>query len=163
MNAHDVISQMLDTARFVTNTYLADMSDQDLLVPPITGAHTAAWQLGHLILSECGMLDTLASGSAPALPEGFAKSHSKESEFQEASTGFLGKAAYVELAAKVRLATRELLAKFSADQLSIPGPEGMRSYAPTVGSIFLMIGSHEILHSGQLAVIRRKLGKPVVI
>jgi hypothetical protein len=70
---------------------------------------------------------------------------------------------YLTLMASVREATRSLLPQFTAEQLDAPGPEAMRSYAPTIGSVFLMIGSHEIMHSGQIAVVRRKLGKAVVI
>ena len=59
--------------------------------------------------------------------------------------------------------TLEALASFSADALSAPAPEAMRSYAPHVGSIFSMVAGHELMHTGQIAVIRRFLGKPVVI
>ncbi len=36
-------------------------------------------------------------------------------------------------------------------------------YAPTVGALFLMIGNHPLMHAGQFAVVRRKLGKPIAI
>ena len=32
-----------------------------------------------------------------------------------------------------------------------------------VAGVLLMAGSHEMMHSGQMATIRRKLGKPIVI
>ena len=47
--------------------------------------------------------------------------------------------------------------------LDEPSPEKMRSFFPTVGSVLMMAGSHEMMHTGQIAAIRRKLGKPVVI
>ena len=34
--------------------------------------------------------------------------------------------------------------------------------APTVGTVLLMIANHDMMHSGQFSVIRRKLGKPVL-
>lgn len=163
MRAHDVIVQMLDTARFVTATYLSDLSDEELLVRPVSGAHHIAWQLGHLLHSECSMIDGVRTGVAPQLPPGFAEHHSKEAASDDVSEHFLSKGEYLTLMARVREATRSLLTQFSEEQLDLPGPEAMRSYAPTIGSVFLMIGSHEIMHSGQIAVIRRKLSKAVLI
>ena len=163
MRAHDVIIQLLDTARFVTGTYLSDLSDSDLLVRPVPGAHHTAWQLGHLIQSECSMIEGIEAGVAPKLPEGFAEAHSKEKGSEDGPAAFLSKAAYLDLMTAVRQATKALLTRRSDAELDAPGPEAMRSYAPTVGSVFSMIGSHEIMHSGQVAVIRRKLGKAVVI
>jgi uncharacterized damage-inducible protein DinB len=163
MKAHDAIVQMLDTARFVTTTYLSDLSDEELLVRPVPGAHHIAWQLGHLLHSECSMIEGVQTGTAPQLPPGFAKYHSKEAASDDVPEHFLSKGEYLILMTRVREVTRSLLMQFSEDQLDIPGPEAMRSYAPTIGAVFLMIGSHEIMHSGQLAVVRRKLGKAVVI
>jgi uncharacterized damage-inducible protein DinB len=40
-----------------------------------------------------------------------------------------------------------------------PGPESMREYAPTVGSVLMILGNHWLMHSGQFVSIRRKLGK----
>ncbi len=163
MRAHDVIVQILDTARFVTTTYLSDLSDEELLVRPVPGAHHVAWQLGHLLNSECSMIEGVRPGAAPQLPPGFAEHHSKEAANDDVPEHFLSKGEYITLMERVREATRGLLTQFSEEQLDVPGPEAMRSYAPTIGSVFLMIGSHEIMHSGQIAVLRRKLGKAVVI
>ena len=40
--------------------------------------------------------------------------------------------------------------------LDNPGPEEMRQYAPTVGSVLLLLGSHWLMHAGQFVPIRRK-------
>ena len=63
----------------------------------------------------------------------------------------------------VRFATLNLLRELSDEDLAAAGPEFTRKYAPTVGSVFSSISGHELMHAGQIAVIRRKLGKPVVI
>jgi hypothetical protein len=36
----------------------------------------------------------------------------------------------------------------------------MRQYAPTVGIVLMLLGSHGLMHAGQFVPIRRKLGKP---
>jgi hypothetical protein len=34
---------------------------------------------------------------------------------------------------------------------------------PTVGHIYLLIATHQLMHAGQFVPVRRALGKPVVI
>ena len=48
------------------------------------------------------------------------------------------------------------------DQLTHPTPGPMADFAPTVGHLVLMIGGHTLMHLGQMQVIRRKLGKPLL-
>jgi hypothetical protein len=109
------------------------------------------------------MLEGIKPGSAPQLPEGFEVSHSKEAGDSDRLDGYLSKDAYLGIMGRVREATYVQLEECSEQRLDEPGPEALRSYAPTVGAVFLMIGSHEVMHSGQLAVLRRALGKKVVI
>jgi hypothetical protein len=163
MRAHDVLTRLLHTSRFITERYLSDLSDEDLLAPPVPGSQPAAWQLGHLLCSECDTLSALGVTGLPALPEGFRDRHSKQGAARPGSEGFLPKAGYLELMRSVRALSIAAVGTLSEQQLDAPGPEAMRAYAPTVGDALLMIGSHEVMHSGQLAVLRRKLGKPVVI
>jgi hypothetical protein len=63
----------------------------------------------------------------------------------------------------VRRATLNLLQALSEEEIFAPGPEFTRGYAPTVSAVFNAIGAHELMHAGQIAVIRRKLQKVVVI
>jgi hypothetical protein len=63
----------------------------------------------------------------------------------------------------VRAATLSALDAASDVDFDKPGPESMRDYAPTLGSVFVMIGTHEIMHAGQYVPVRRKLGKPIVM
>ena len=51
----------------------------------------------------------------------------------------------------------------SEEDLGQDGPEPMRSFCPTVGSLFLLIGTHPMMHVGQFVPIRRKLQKPIVM
>jgi hypothetical protein len=39
----------------------------------------------------------------------------------------------------------------------------LAAIAPTIGSLLAMIANHPMMHVGQFVVMRRKLGKPVVI
>jgi hypothetical protein len=163
MNTHEAILSNLHTARYITTSYLGDLSDADLLVRPVAGAHHTAWQLGHLIVSEHQMLNGVRPGSAPALPHGFAEKHEKTAAKSDQLSDFCSKETYLSLMHQLREATIATLSQLTPEDLSQPGPEAMRAYAPKVGSVFLSIANHELMHSGQVAVIRRALGKPVVI
>ena len=55
------------------------------------------------------------------------------------------------------------LAALPDEKLDAPGPERMRPNFPTVGDLFTLIATHPLMHAGQFAVVRRQLGKPVVI
>jgi hypothetical protein len=50
----------------------------------------------------------------------------------------------------------------SPSDLERPTPGRMSEYAPTVGHIALMLASHIMMHVGQMQVIRRRLGKPLL-
>jgi hypothetical protein len=117
--------------------------------------------LGHLIVSENRMLEGVKEGSGVALPEGFERRHSAELAFDQAP--FFAKAEYQRLMGEVRAATLKVLGELTPADLEKPGPEFTRAYAPKVGSVFVAIGSHEMMHTGQIAVVRRMLDKPVVI
>lgn len=163
MTFQDAVRQMFQTARFVTGAYLQDMSDADLLVRPVPEANHTAWQLGHLIVSEYQMREGVRPGSGPTLPAAFIEAHAKECSSSDDSTAFASKDEYLKHMSAQREATLALLETVTDAELALAAPEAMRGYAPTVGSVFVMIATHEVLHSGQFAVVRRKLGKAVVI
>ncbi len=58
-----------------------------------------------------------------------------------------------------RAATLAALAKQSDSDLD--KSTGV-DYAPTVGSMFSMQGSHWLMHGGQWVIVRRKVGKPAL-
>jgi hypothetical protein len=162
MNFFDTVQELLGTSRFVMSTYLSDMSDSDILVRPVAGAHHAAWQIGHLIVSERRMIEGIAPSSCPVLPDGFEAGHAKEAGNGDGGY-FLPLKTYQELMTAQRMATLEVAKGLREPQLMEAAPEFMRSYAPFVRSVFLSIGGHELMHAGQIAVIRRVLGKTVLI
>jgi hypothetical protein len=76
MNAIAAVQKALDSTQQLTNWYLGDLSDVDLLVRPVPGANHIAWQFGHLIDAERSIvLSELPSAAYPELPAGFAEKH----------------------------------------------------------------------------------------
>lgn len=163
MKTRQVLIELLSTSRFVMNSYVADLTDADLCVRPVEGAHNAAWQLGHLICSEFQMIGGVRPQAERLVSAEFVERHDKSRAFEPVELWAYSKGEYLRLMEVVRSASLSVLRELSEEELSAPGPEFMRSYAPTVSSVFNSIGAHELMHAGQIAVIRRRLDKPVVI
>ncbi|MHB1426254.1 MAG: DinB family protein [Gemmataceae bacterium] len=163
MKASQVLETSLSSTQFLTDQYLSDLSDADLLVRPTAGANHIAWQLGHLIASEIGLVRSqLPNAAFPELPAGFAEHYTKETAAQEPPKGFLTKKQYLDLFNRVREATKVAVSKLSDADLDKPTTGNMASFAPTLGAFLLLIANHTMMHSGQFSVVRRKLGKPVL-
>lgn len=160
MTAKDVIRHSLELCHSVLKTYLADLTDEDLLVRPVPGANHTAWQLGHLLLCENGLKDL--GYAMPALPEGFAEAYTKETAGSDDRAKFHAKAQYVQWLEEQRAATLAHVDALSDADLDKAGPEEARAYAPTVGAMFNAIGIHDMMHAPQITVVRRKLGKPAL-
>jgi hypothetical protein len=158
--AKDVIRLTLGSADQIMNAYIGDLSEDDLLVPPFAGSNPIAWQLGHIIAGERGMLEELKPGSSPPLPEGFAEAHDKETAAPKTFKPFCKKDEYLRLWQAQRAATLAALDTIADDQLD--ASTGV-SYAPTTAAMLNMIGVHPLMHLGQFVAVRRKAGKPVVI
>jgi len=162
MTTRELMKFNIEFTHGITQTYLNDVTDDDLLVRPVPNANHLAWQLGHLISSEHALLSGIGA-DVPALPDGFAECHSKEAAGSDDPAKFNKKSEYLALMTKMHDAAGRMIDSIPEARLDEPAPEAVRSYLPTVGSVLLMAGSHEMMHVGQFATIRRALGKPVVI
>jgi hypothetical protein len=154
------VRQTLELPAMIVHRYLEDLTDEDLFVRPYGPMNHIAWQLGHLIAGENFHINQVASGSMPALPEGFRERHSKETAANDDRSLFCTKAEYLILMNEQRAGTLNVLEGLSDEELLKPSPESIRYFGPTVGAVFSGQSAHWMMHAGQWAVIRRKLGKP---
>jgi hypothetical protein len=162
MNARDAIKSTLTSTQQMLNRFVSDLSDADLLVRPVPGANHIAWQLGHLIDSECNYFGKYIPGAKyPELPAGFSKQHNKEMSKSDSTAGFCTRQQYVDLYNQVRGATLAAVEKLTDSDFDKPTEPGM-TFFPTVGSVLLLHANHAMMHAGQFTVVRRKLGKPVL-
>lgn len=157
MNSRDAIRLGIDMADFVVMGYLGDLTDADLMLRPHPGCNHINWQVGHLIVSEHNLINQVAPGAMPALPAGFAEKYTKETANSNDLAKFAGKDELLRVAKEQRAATLAALSQLSDADLD--KPSGV-DYAPTVGSMFSLQGSHWMMHAGQWVIVRRNLGKP---
>lgn len=159
MNANDAIRHAITGSDKVVGAYLGDLTDAELLARPVPGANHIAWQLGHLIQAEHDLINMVCPNSMPALPAGFKEQYAKEKAGVDDAKAFHTKAEYQKLMAEQRAGTLAALAKLSDTELDKEAPEPIRGYCSTVADVFLMQPSHVMMHAGQWAVTRRKLGR----
>lgn len=161
MNAKDAIKYTFESNTSIFRSYIADLSDSELLVRPAPSANHIAWQIGHLIAAEVGLLAELGCKTAE-LPKGFAEKHAKQATGNDSPSAFLKKQEYLDLFDKVRAGTMAAIDAMSDADLDKPITGPMKDFAPTYGKILLMTANHIMMHAGQFTVLRRKLGKPVL-
>jgi hypothetical protein len=160
MNTREAIKLSYATPDQICRGYLGDLKDSDLLIRPVPGANHIAWQLGHLIQSEYEMTESLFPGSSPPLPAGFKQKHVKATAASDDAEAFCSKEEYLKFYDQVRAGTFKALDTVKDADWDKPAPEQIRSFCPTIASVFLLHPQHWLMHAGQWAVVRRKLGKP---
>ena len=157
MNARQAIRLSIDAGDLVALSYVEDLTDAEMLRRPAPGCNHINWQLGHLIVSSHYHLSKAAPGQERPLPPGFAEKYTSETAKLDDPAALASKEELLRVQGEQRAAMLAALEKQSdADLERASGVE----YAPTVGALFSMEGSHFLMHAGQWAVVRRQLGRP---
>ncbi len=141
---------------------LSDFSDADIYARPVPGANNVAWQLGHLIASEAGMVNGCAGRPVIDLPAGFAERYTKATAGTDDPAALGSKSELLGLFAGVRAKTVAWVRTLTDEQMAKPAPERMRKMFPTVGHVVHLFAGHTTMHMGQIQVLRRKLGKSLL-
>lgn len=160
MNTHEALKLAIEGGNMVCTPYLADLSDEEMMLRPHPQCNHIKWQLGHLISSEHELVETAVPGSMPPLPAGFAERYTKETATSDDPAAFDAKEELLRVQAEQRAAALAVLDSLSDEDFDKPSPESMRSYAPTVGAVFALVGTHWLMHSGQWVIVRRATGRP---
>lgn len=161
--ANELTADLLHRNVEMLKWHISDFADSDLFARPCAGANHAAWQLGHLAASEAGMVNLVAPG-AIKLPEGWAQKFDQKAKTNaiDDATKFPTKNELLQTLTDVRSQVIQWANSLSEADLAKKTPEPFKDFAPTVGHLVSMIPMHAVMHLGQIQVIRRKLGKPVL-
>jgi hypothetical protein len=95
----------------------------------------------------------------PPLPEGFREAHANDKSQVDDPAAYRSKDEYLRLAAEQRRGTLAALASLKDEDLDKPAPEPLRHFLKTVCDVLNLQASHWLMHAGQWAVVRRKLGR----
>jgi hypothetical protein len=161
MTLPEFLADILGRNQEMLKMTLADFSDQDMLARPAPSANHAAWQLGHLIVAEAGIINGEKPDTVP-LPAGFREKFSKETATSNDAKAFPSKAELLDAFAKSRAATVAWVKSLKPEDLDRPTVGNIKRMAPTHAHLAGLQADHTTMHVGQFQVIRRALGKPVL-
>lgn len=159
MNFKEAVRKQCEIADFMLDSYLADVTSEELLHRPAPGANHVAWQLGHLITAETRLIEAAVPGSMPALPAGFAERHVKDTAGSDNAADFLPKEEYMKVAKSVRAGMLKVLDSLSDADFDKPVSGRLPPWIKKAGDCFITAAGHWVLHSGQWVVLRRHLGR----
>lgn len=170
----EVALNLLTSARQYLDSMLAGLSDEDWFWVPNADKRSEAvepycshiaWQVGHIAMAEYGLMLFRQRGRAEVdldlMPGSFRK------RFAKGSTPALDRLAYPtpgEIRHQLDLIHAQVFAEvphFSAASLDEPLDPPTAGF-PTKFGAMLMASQHEMLHCGQIGVLRRLMGKPPV-
>ncbi|MDF1810109.1 MAG: DinB family protein [Phycisphaerales bacterium] len=166
MNTIDYIKTSLITARKMTLELINDLKDEPLAQPTINGGNHALWILGHIAHTDSSLLNQMIQGQETCtlehLKEHFAYSTqpSTDASIYPSFDSLLKDydTAHAEVIAYLDTITEDDL-----DKPSVGCPEDWKDFIGTVGKCLNVISLHTTMHYGQLADIRKSLGRAPIM
>jgi hypothetical protein len=140
--------------------HVSDFSEADMLARPAEHANHAAWHIGHLASTFPGVINLVAPGTIPSLPPEFVERHGKKGS--TLNDGFESKDQLLARLDQTNEAAIAWVEKLPDADLAKPAPAALKGWVSTIGQLAYALPPHTNMHIGQIQVIRRKLGKPVL-
>jgi hypothetical protein len=163
--ARDLALEQIKFARSYTQSLLAEFDEADWFRVPAGSPTHIAWQVGHLAMAEYGLCLFRVRGrrteDLELMPSKFRKQFSRGSTPEQDPSGY---PSLTELRATFDRIHHQCLAEivtFTAEQLSEPTEMPYAAYPTKLGAL-LFCSHHEMIHAGQIGLLRRLLGKSPV-
>lgn len=153
--------EALGFSRRMTLAFLEGIPEHQWFDFPVPSGNHAAWIAGHVAWEDDDCLKNLVEGRGSTLPHQWHDCFAQGSKPTPRPEDYPGIAAI-----RMTLATcrAELIDFFTAsvDRLADPLPEKWHSFAKNLAALMPALACHEMIHVGQLTVIRKSLGlRPV--
>jgi uncharacterized damage-inducible protein DinB len=163
MKTTEFITAALEGGRMWMEALVADLDGADAVATPTSrGGNHALWVIGHLAVSEASILERITKGQGPAMEE-WRPLFGRGSQ----PVGEVGKYPQkADLLAKYRgVRERTLACLKSLNETDLDRPthaEGPPELFGTVGRCLATLVNHQTFHVGQIADVRRALGRKAV-
>lgn len=160
-----IACRQIQEAREYTLTLLDGLSDDDWFRQPAEVTTHIAWQIGHLAMAEYGLCLFRIRGRRPEdldlMSSKFRKQFSRGSTPKADSSIYPSPADIRAVFDRVHDQAMAELADCSEQDLNETIDEPYAVYNTKMGALFFC-AHHEMLHAGQIGLLRRLLGKPPV-
>jgi hypothetical protein len=157
----EIAIKQIEFARKNLLLLIADIADEDWFYMP-QGITHVAWQVAHLAMAQYGLCLFRVRGRSTEdihlMPSDFRK------KFSRGSTPIADPAENPtpvqirDVLNRVYEQSMKELSTYTDEQLNAPVDEPHAVFATKLGAIFFC-SSHEVLHCGQIGLIRRLIGK----
>ena len=161
----DTAIRLIESARAYSLSLIDDIDDADWFVMPAGCPTHVAWQAGHLAMAEYALTLVRIRGKEPTdaafIDNAFVRTFKKGSSPAPSAHLYPAPA---EIRVRLHAVHTQALAEmphYAQKLLDEPLPEPHFGYATKLGSLYFC-AAHEMLHAGQIGVLRRLLGKPPV-
>jgi hypothetical protein len=161
----DLARRQIAAARTYTLSLLEGLDDRDWFGIPADSPTHLAWQLGHLAMAEYGLCLFRVRGRRPEdlelMPSRFRKQFSRGSTPDGDAADYLPPAQIRAVFDRIHEQTLRELAECPPAVLDEPCEEPHVAFPTKLGALFFC-AHHEMLHAGQIGLLRRLLGKPPI-
>ena len=160
----DILVEILERGAAMLHRTLGDFSEADMKVRPVPNASHTQWMVGHLCLSEIFFVKATGGDGDGLLHDGFGDCFPQTKERANESSCALNKAELLAVFNKVRARTIEHVKSLDDAALlrKVPSPLTQGKTETTIGFLANMPALHLSMHIGQMQIIRRVLGKPIL-
>ena len=153
----------IEFARNYSLILLADLDDDDWFWTPENFTTHIAWQVGHLAMSEYGLTLFRQRGrqdvDSQLMSGKFRKLFMRGTEPKQERESYPAPNEICQVLDRVHEQMRAEIAGFDGECLDDPVDAPHSAFATRYGAL-LFAGDHEMLHAGQIGLLRRLMGKP---
>jgi hypothetical protein len=158
----EVVCRQIEFARSYTLSLLEDIDQSDWFRQPAQGVTHVAWQVGHLAMAQYGLglfrMRGRRAEDAQLMSGQFRKKFSKGSTPDPDPANQPAPAEIRDVFQRVHQQVMTELPHYCDRQLDEPVEEPYALYANKLGSLYFC-AAHEMMHAGQIGLLRRLLGK----
>lgn len=161
----EVAIKHVEFARQYTSQFLDDLTPDEWFWRPHEGVTHIGWQIGHLAMAEYALTMIRIRGKEPEdaelISNEFFRKFQKGTTPSESSADMPSPETIRSVFDAVHRQAMSELVKYTDEDLDVRLPEPHALFDTKLGSIFFC-GSHEMLHAGQIGLLRRLMGKPTM-
>ncbi len=158
----DLAVAQIQFARQYTLSLLNDVPHEEWFQQPAIGISHIAWQVGHLAMAQYGLCLFRMRGRQPVdtelMSSSFRKKFSKGTTPDPNPSANPAPQEIRDVLDRVYEQTMLELPQFDEQQLDEPLEEPFAAFPTKLGGL-LFCSHHEMLHAGQIGLLRRLLGK----